>query len=166
MDSSWSGGDLQGTSPVLWHITGVGGRGRSQTTAGATVRLVCTFSSPLPGAGLTVEWCAPVWATCTLPGLWCSFSRIWRISQGGSARCTGVGGAGLAHFAVGGPLWEGPCITWREADPMEGWIHRSTALGVCEVQASSVMVTGSLWDFRWGMGERDGASQRLCSLLS
>ena len=28
-----------------------------QPTTGATVRLVCTFSAPLPGAGLTVEWC-------------------------------------------------------------------------------------------------------------
>ena len=28
-----------------------------QPTAGATVRLVCTLSSPLPGPGLTVEWC-------------------------------------------------------------------------------------------------------------
>ena len=28
-------------------------------TAGATVRLLCTLSSPLPGAGLTVEWCGP-----------------------------------------------------------------------------------------------------------
>ena len=27
--------------------------------AGATVRLVCTLSSPLLGAGLTVEWCGP-----------------------------------------------------------------------------------------------------------
>ena len=26
---------------------------------GATVRLVCTLSSSLPGAGLTVEWCGP-----------------------------------------------------------------------------------------------------------
>ena len=30
-----------------------------QPTTGATVRLVCTLSSPLPGAGLTVEWCGP-----------------------------------------------------------------------------------------------------------
>ena len=30
-----------------------------QPTAGATVRLVCTLSSPLPGAGLTVDWCGP-----------------------------------------------------------------------------------------------------------
>ena len=30
-----------------------------QPTAGATVRLVCAFSSPLLGAGLTVEWCGP-----------------------------------------------------------------------------------------------------------
>ena len=30
-----------------------------QPTAGATARLVCSLSSPLPGAGLTVEWCGP-----------------------------------------------------------------------------------------------------------
>ena len=30
-----------------------------QATAGATVRLVCNLSSPLPGAGLTVDWCGP-----------------------------------------------------------------------------------------------------------
>ena len=79
---------------------------------------------------------APIWAICTLPDLWCFFDGIWHISQGGSARCTGAGGAGLALFAVGGPLWERPCSTGREADPSEGWIHRSTGLGVCLVQAS------------------------------
>ena len=52
----------------------------SKPTTGATVRLVCTLSSPLPGAGLTVEWCGPVWATCTLPGLWCCFYGIWHIN--------------------------------------------------------------------------------------
>ena len=30
-----------------------------QSTPGATVRLVCTISSPLPGTGLTVEWGGP-----------------------------------------------------------------------------------------------------------
>ena len=109
---------------------------------------------------------APVWAACTLPGVWCCFSGIWCISWGGSTRCTGVGRAGLARFAMGGPLREGPCSTGREADPWEGGIHRSTALGVCMVQANSVIGTGSLWDFGWGMGEVDGASQRLCSPLS
>ena len=85
------------------------------------------------------------------------------ISQSGSARCTGAGGVGLAHFASGGPLWEGPCCTWREAGPSEGWIHRSTVLGICLVQASLVMGTGSLWNFGWGMGERNGTCQCLCS---
>ena len=66
------------------------------------------------------------------------------VSRGGSTKCTGVGGAGLARFAFGGTLREGLCGTRREADPLEGWIHRSTALGVCEVQAISVMGTGSL----------------------
>ena len=59
------------------------------------------------------------------------------ISQGGSARCTEVGGAGLASFVLGGPLREEPCSTGREAGPLEGWIHRSTALGICTVPASS-----------------------------
>ena len=108
----------------------------------------------------------PIWAACTLPGLWCCFDGIWCVSWGGSARCTDVGGVGLASFAVSGHLWEGPFSTWREADPSEGWIHRSTALGVCSGQASSVMGTSSLWDFGWGMGKGDGAGQCLCSLPS
>ena len=70
-------------------------------------------------------------------------------ARGGSARCTGAGGADLVHFAIGGPLWEGPCSTGREADQSEGWIHRSTALGVCAVQASLVTGTASLWGRRW-----------------
>ena len=36
-----------------------------------------------------------------------------------------------------------------EADLWEGWIHRSTTLGIWGVQASSVMETGSLWNFSW-----------------
>ena len=50
---------------MLCGVTCVGGRGQirpdvcAQPTAGATVRLVCTLSSPLPGAGLTVQWCGP-----------------------------------------------------------------------------------------------------------
>ena len=104
---------------------------------------------------------APVWATCTLPGLWCCFNGICHISQGG--QCTVAGGAGSAHFAFGGPLQEGPCGTGREADLSVGWIHRSTVLGVCAVQTSSVSGAGSFWDFGWGMGEGDGAGQHLCS---
>ena len=140
---------------------------------GATVRPnVC----PQPTLGLQSDWCVPylplsqeqdslwsgvasVWATCTLPGLWCCFDGIWRVIQGGSARCTGAGGAGSAGFAFcGGLLREGPCGTGREADLLEGWIHRSTALGVCGVQTSSVRGTGSLWDFGPGVGEGDGTS--------
>ena len=122
---------------------------------------------PSPPLGPQSDWClpylplsqgqnslwsgvAPVWASCTLPGLWCCFDGIWRISWGGSTRYTVAGGVGSARFAFSGPLQEGPCSTRSEANPSEGWIHRSTALGVCMVQASSVMGTGSLWDFGWG----------------
>ena len=138
------------------------------------------MSVPSPPLGPQSDWClpylplsqgqdslrsgvAPVWATCTLPGLWCCFDGMWRISRGGSARCTGAGGADSACFALGGPLRGGPCSPGREADPSEGWIHRSTVLGVCAMQARSVTGTGSLWDFGWGMGGGDGAGQRLCS---
>ena len=48
------------------------------------------------------------------------------ISQGGSARCIGVGEAGLSSFAISGPLQEGPCSTGREAGLSEEWIHRSS----------------------------------------
>ena len=109
---------------------------------------------------------APVLATCTLPGLSCCFYGIWRISWGGSTRWTGAGGADSACFPFSGPLRRGPSGTEREADPLERWIHRSTALGVCAVQPSSVMGTGSLWDFGWGMGKGDGSGQFLCSPLS
>ena len=66
----------------------------------------------------------------------------------------GAGGAGLARFPLGDPLQEGPCGSGRESDPLPvGWLCRSTELGVCEEQASSLAGTGSLWDFGWGMGE-------------
>ena len=74
-----------------------------------------------------------------------------------------MGGAGSASLSFGDPLWERPCSTGTESDPLEGWIRKSTALGVCVVQASSMRGTGSLWDFGWGVGEGDGASERLCS---
>ena len=137
------------------------------------------MSAPIPPLWPQSDWCvpylplsqrqdslwsgiAPVWATCTLPGLWCCFNGIWYISWGGSARCTGVGGADLALFAVDGLLGEGPCSTRREAGPSEGWIHRSTALGLCRMQTSLVTRTGSLWNFGWGMGEGNVACQGLC----
>ena len=122
------------------------------------------MSAPSLSLGPQSDWCVPylplshgqdslwsgvvpVGAACTLPGLWFCFSGIWHINQGGSARCTGAGGAGLAHFAIGGPLQEGPCRTGMEAGLLEEWIHRITALGICEVQANLVMGTGSLWNF-------------------
>ena len=132
-----------------------------QSTTVATVRLVCILSSPLPEAGLTVERCGPC-----LGYLHTSRLVVLHITQGGSTKCTGAGGAGSAPLAIGGSLQEGPCSTGREAGPLEGWIHRSTALGVCVVQASLVMGTGSLWNFVSGVGEGDGACQCLCSPLS
>ena len=143
-----------------------------QPTAGATVRLVCAFSSPLPHLLGIPSFSSPsprdsLWGGVAHLG-YLHTARlvvlgIWRISLGGLARCTGVGGAVSAHFSFGDLLREGPCDTRRESDPPEGWIHRSTALGVCVVQASSLAGTGSLWDFGWGMGKGDGTGEHLCS---
>ena len=135
------------------------------------------MSVPSPPLGPQSDWCVSylplsqgqdslgvVW----LPsGLLASFqacgaalmgSGQGRISRGGSTRCTGVGGACLDCFAIGGSLREGPCSTRTE-----GWIHRRTVLDLCPVQASSAMGTGSLSSFGWGMGEGNSACQLLCS---
>ena len=63
----------------------------------------------------------------------------------------------LRRSALGGALWH-----WEGVRPLplEGWIRRSTELGV---RASSLTGTGSLWDFGWGMGEGDGSGEHLCS---
>ena len=74
------------------------------------------------------------------------------------------GRARLSSLFLGDPLQEGPCGSGRESVPQEGWIRRSTALGVCEVQISSLAGTSSPRDFGWGMDEGDGAAKRLCSL--
>ena len=105
------------------------------------------MSAPSPPLGPQSDWCvpslplsqgqdslwsgvAPVWATCTLPGLWCCFDGVWRISRGGSARCTGAGGVGLACLAVGGSLREGPCGTGREASrPVGGMDPQKHSVG-------------------------------------
>ena len=111
-----------------------------------------------------MEWCGPCLG-CLHTARLVVLLR-WDLDKcilAGVDRCTGAGGAGLASFAVGDPLWEGPYSNWREAGPSKGWIHRSTGSGVCEVQASSVIGTGSLWNFGWGMGEGNGACQCLCS---
>ena len=65
----------------------------------------------------------------------------------------------LSLLALGGPLWEGLCSTGREAGLLEGWIHRSTELSVCVVQAS--LVNWFPLGFWLGDGEGDGAGKHL-----
>ena len=78
-----------------------------QPTAGATVRLVCTFSSPLLGVDFSVGW-GGVTGLGYLHTARLVVLGIWHISWGGSARCTGAGGAGSARFSFGDPFREGP----------------------------------------------------------
>ena len=137
------------------------------------------MSAPIPPLWPQSDWCVPylplsqgqdslwsgvasVWATCTLLGLLCCFYGIWCIKQGGSARCTVARGAASTRFDFAG----GALRYWEEGRPVRGMDPQKHSLGVCVVQASSVMGTGSLWDFGWGMGKGDGASQHLCSLRS
>ena len=92
-----------------------------QPTAGATVRLVCTLSSPLPGAGLTMGWCGPclgyfhtarlvvllLWDLAYQPG-W-----IRKLHRAGRGRLSSLC---LLWSAVGGALWhqEGGQTRWRD----------------------------------------------------
>ena len=72
------------------------------------------------------------------------------------------GGRGkLRSLFLRSPFQERPWGTERESDPPEGWIRRSTALGVCAVQTPGR--TGFLWDLGWVVGEGDGAGEPLCS---
>ena len=99
---------------------------------------------------------APVWATCTLPGLWCCFHGVWRISRNGFARCTGAGGVGLARFAIGGPLWEGPCSTGREAGrPVGGMDPQKHSVG-CLHHASKFGAGNWCWEILLGFQLGDG----------
>ena len=107
------------------------------------------------------------------------YGMVWLLS-GLLAHCQACGAALMGSGVLAGwirkvhrggrsrlPCGRGPAAPGgRQADPLEGWIHRSTALGVCVVQAISVTGNGSLWNFGWGMGGRVGAGQCLCSLLS
>ena len=79
-----------------------------QPTAGTIVRLVCAFTFPLLGERFTVGDMAHLGY---LPTSNLVVLGIWRISWGGSARCTGVGGAGSARLSFGDLLQEGPCGT-------------------------------------------------------
>ena len=130
MDSPWSGTELQGTSPVLSGVTCVGGQGRSQTQCLPRAHrwghnqtgVYLIFPSP---RGRT--HCGVVWP---LSGLLAHFQAYGAASMGssqgcirlgGSTRCTGVGGAGLARFAVGGLLWEGSLF---RGTPVYTWLQR------------------------------------------
>ena len=84
------------------------------------------FPSPRGGIHCGVGWGGPCGYLYTARLV---VLGIWHISWGGSARCTGAGGAGSPRFSFGDLLWEGPCGTRRESDlPPEGWICRSTPL--------------------------------------
>ena len=81
---------------------------------------------------------APVWVTCTLPCLWCCFDGIWHISQGGSTKCTGAEEQAQLILPSVVPCGRGPAALGGRLTRSEGWIYRSTTLGVCAMQASSV----------------------------
>ena len=134
---------------------------------GAAVR-----PAPSPLLGPKSDWCvsylplsqgqdslwsgvAPVWATCILPGLWYCFYGIWHISRGGSARCTGARGAGLAHFAFGGPLREGPCSTRREAGiPVRGMDPQEHSVGC--LHGASKLHDGNCFPLGFWLGDGQG----------
>ena len=119
---------LQGTSPALSRETCVGGWSHSQTRCllpahrwgHSQTGVYLIFPSPRGRTHCGVAWpLSGLLAHCQACGAASMGSGQRHISWGGSARCTGVGGTGLACFAVSGPLWEGPCSTGREVGPSE-----------------------------------------------
>ena len=84
-----------------------------QATAKAMMRLACTLSSLLLGAGLTVEWRGPFLGCLLTARLvvllqWdLAYQPRWihKMHRDGRGRLS----------AVGGLLQEGPCSTGREA---------------------------------------------------
>ena len=137
------------------------------------------MSAPSPLLGTQSDWCvsylplsqgqdslwsgvAPVWATCTLSGLWC---------------CSLMGSGVLASVDLQGAQGqEGQAQLIVPWSPAVGALqHREGGrpIGGMDPQKHSV---GSLhgaskfgdrnwfpWDFTWEMGEGDGTGQCLCS---
>ena len=105
----------------------------------------------------------PIWATCTLPGLWCWGSGILAgVDQQGAQ-----GREGQTQLAFPweirfgrGPVAPGGSQTrWRDGSTeAQRWVFS----GASKFPGR----TGSLWDLGWGMGEGDGAGKPLCSLPS
>ena len=109
-----------------------------------------------------MEWCGPclgylhtarlvvllLWDLAYYPG-W--IRKVHRGRKGGhSSLC-------LQWSALGGVLWH------REGGrPIGGMDPQKHSVGCLPSASKCVTGTGSLWDFDWGMGEGDGASQRLC----
>ena len=58
---------------------------------------------------------------------------------------------------MGGALWHREGVR-----PAGGIDPQKHSIGCLRVQASSMMGTGALWDYGWGMGEGDGAGECLC----
>ena len=135
MGSPCGSSKLQVTPPVLSGVTCVGGRGCSQTRClppgnrwgHSQTGVSLIFPSPRSRTHCGLVWpLAGLHGHCQTCGATTMGSGPGCISRGGSTRCTGVGGADVAYFAISGPLWEGLCNTGRDAGLLEGWIHRST----------------------------------------
>ena len=108
-----------------------------QPIVGTTVRLVCTLSSPFPGAGLTVEWCGPCLGCLHTARLMVLLR--WDLAKGVLARVNlqfAQGQEGLSSLCcqwspVGGVLqhWEGSCSTGREAGRQSGMDPQKHSIG-------------------------------------
>ena len=131
------------------------------------------MSAPSPLLGPQSDWCvpyfplsqgqdslwsgvAPVWAPCTLPGLWCCFDGIWpRDYWPGWIRKVHRGRRGRLSSLC---LWWSPVVGallhLEGAGPWEGWIHRSTALGF--LRGSSKFGVRNLFPLGFRLGDGRG----------
>ena len=138
------------------------------------------MSAPSPLLGPQSDWCvpylplsqgqdslwsgvAPVWATCTLPGLWCCFYGIWCLA--GVELQGAQGPEGQVQLSlplvVRGALWH-----WEGGRHVRGMDPQKHSIGC--LQGASKFPEGNGFPLGvWlGMDKGDGASQHLCSLPS
>ena len=135
------------------------------------------MSAPSPLLGPQSDWCvpylplsqgqdslwsgvAPVWVTCTLPGLWCCFYGIWCLAGVDLQGAQGPEG----QFQLSLPLVvRGALRHWEGGRHIRGMDPQKHS-GGC-LRGASKFPEGNWFPlgFWLGMDKGDGASQHLCS---
>ena len=137
-----------------------------QSTAGATVKLVCTLSSPLPGTELTVEWCGPCLGYLHTARLVVLLPRDLAYKPGWIRKVHRGGWGMLSSFCwwwspVGGALQH-----WEGGRPIGGMNPQKHSIG--RLLGASMFGEGNWFPLEFWLGDGRGryCFPHLCSVLS